>query len=583
MLRAGICFLLASILAACSAGGGGQSTVPTRAPARKLTHVTIRVKVPVKAPAHATPKIRHRMSIASQTQGLLTTVSVSGSTAAPVTTASDISATNTQECTTSGTSRSCTVSVSAPIGDDNFVFQTYDQTPVDGGFSGANQLEAGNATQTVTTGSPATLGITLGGVVSSISLVVTPIALHTLIQSTATLGVYATDADGDAIVGTYVDPLGNDVTLNLSVSPNPNGALTLNPTSLSGPPTSGVAISLNSADAVNNQGAQTITATPSGGSASAATTTLNIVDPTYTAYNDSNLSATGFFDGMTYVAGSGVFYSVHSSNSGGIDEFQLPAKTIQQNALTSGVSGGVAYSPIYTSSFIAGPSGLYYLTGGSLSQLNCYSGCAGGGSGMTVDSSGDLWYGNGTNLVTVNLATPPPDNGQTFSIGATASTGIAIDQESPQRIWLADSSSGNVYYFNTSTQTGNTVVLPSGNANAYDVIVDASGMVWVTDKGAKELVEINPLTLSLTSYNLPYGTPWYIVQDPQQTTTYWYDYQDTNSCIGIGRLDTVTGTLTQADNSSYCGGTIQPGALVENAGIIYFTVDGGGVLEAASP
>jgi hypothetical protein len=122
-----------------------------------------------------------------------------------------------------------------------FIFRTYDQPPNSNGNipAAASQIGAGvDGGVTVTEGiSNPPIDIALGGVLASIGLAVSPSSMHTLIQSNATLQVYGRDADGNAIIGTYVDGNGNTVTVNFSINPSAGGQLNFTPSSITGPQT----------------------------------------------------------------------------------------------------------------------------------------------------------------------------------------------------------------------------------------------------------------------------------------------------------------------------------------------------------
>jgi hypothetical protein len=548
------------------------------APARgrgKKVKVRIRVRIP-KPHRRMKRGLFHRLSIAAATQGIQTRVSGPGGSQ---TSAADISATSAN-CNPSGTGRTCTFDVAAPPGSDTFVFQTYDKKPVGGAIPGtANQLGAGVASQTIVEGTAnAAIPVTLGGVVASVGLIVTPQSMHTLIQATATLEVFATDADGNAIVGSYVDANGNPISISFSISPNYGCCppISASPASLSAPSTTGVLLSYNG-QAQNSGATETITASTPG--LPNATATLNVVDPVFTHVYDPNLNAQGpFFGGIAFESPDDVVYTFNTG-TGGVGDYTVSTATLNDYpaAGTDPVSGGLAFDG--SNVYVAGPNNLYTYSGGTFAPASgCTSpSCTGGsGSGIAVASSGNIFYGNGTTLQNYVGSTPTP-----YSVGGTPSFGMAVDQQSPKNVWIANGSAGhNMLVFNTSTFVATPFALPASNARPFDVIADAQGMIWVTDRSANEIDEIDPSGPTVANrYYLPYGSPWYVVQDPIQQTTYWYSFQNGYNA-GIGRLDTVTGTMSQVND--YCCNA-QPGAILEQNGLIYMPLDGASYLDVVQP
>jgi streptogramin lyase len=183
------------VLAACSSTSTGQ-TLPSVPPASTsgAGAVTFMVVVPGIAPAQS--KGRRPAFIAPSTQSIV--ISLHGTTLMTA----DVSAAS-HECH-AGTrgSRTCNAKLSAPSGNDDFTV-----TAFDGPHGNGNQLASGTVAATLTpgtsqivhlslTGTPATLGITLGAPY---------VPAGTAATSSVTVTAY--DADGNTIVGAYAAPI----------------------------------------------------------------------------------------------------------------------------------------------------------------------------------------------------------------------------------------------------------------------------------------------------------------------------------------------------------------------------------------
>jgi hypothetical protein len=129
-----------------------------------------------------------------------------------------------QGCVTTASGLTCSVTVTAPVGNDTFKVALYDAAS-----AGGNLLGTGTASTTVVAGTVSTLGITVGGVVASVILSLantTPVAGSPL---PITLTVEALDADGNIIVA---DPFATPITLTDS---DTSGATQLSTTTLNAP------------------------------------------------------------------------------------------------------------------------------------------------------------------------------------------------------------------------------------------------------------------------------------------------------------------------------------------------------------
>jgi hypothetical protein len=210
-------------LAACGGGGGGHSTavpqaVATAKPAISSVNITLTI------PARSTLSRRRAAYISPSTQSMQFNAS-------PGAVVTDVNLT-APLCSTNGTTgdKSCTFTVSAPVGNDTFTVVAYDEPFTAGVLPGGTNALSGASSfaVTVTEGSanisvplitggvPATVALSLGGGASTFSL--------TGATSTA-LTVTAYDADGNIIVapGAFANASGTATPLTIASANGTSG------------------------------------------------------------------------------------------------------------------------------------------------------------------------------------------------------------------------------------------------------------------------------------------------------------------------------------------------------------------------
>lgn len=210
-------FILA--LAACGGGNGGQSALPAGGTTQQRPSQAI---FTIAIPA-ATPRGTNYVS--PNTQSL--TIGVNG--AAPSVTQNVTSTSN--GCTTSGGAVTCTVSVTAPIGSDTFLVTLYSGTNASG-----SKLASGSVTAAVTS-TPASVPITLDGVVDSVTISLANTVPYAGTAASIPVTVAAKDASG----ATIISPGNYSPAITLTDS-DTSGHTVLSPSTVSGPAT---AVTLN--------------------------------------------------------------------------------------------------------------------------------------------------------------------------------------------------------------------------------------------------------------------------------------------------------------------------------------------------
>ncbi len=222
-LRSYVAAIALIFLAACSGGRSATSLTPAVAPsaapaAAARAPMQVKMHVPARATAQAS---RNPATISPSAAGLAITVaSVLAPSGSGTTTVYDISTDAGSVCTSNGDgSRDCTVTVSAPVGNDAFTVVVYDRTP-----SGttipvtANVLGQTTTQATIVANTTQTLTFTLGGQVASLQVTPSTVVFTSGVASSTTVYVTALDADNNIITGTAKEPYTNPITVGANGS-----------------------------------------------------------------------------------------------------------------------------------------------------------------------------------------------------------------------------------------------------------------------------------------------------------------------------------------------------------------------------
>jgi hypothetical protein len=590
--------LVGTLLAACS--GGSSSVLPKSGgatPAKAKVHVSITMRVPGAASAR-NAALKRRFLIAQNTAGALVSVYTAGNdNGTPLaTTAANIEPSTSpgSTCTASDPlgNRSCTFDILAPPGTDDFVITTWDQAPNAGGTipAGASELGWGLVpAQSIVAGTTTPIiSATLSSVLASVSLDLTPAALHEIIPTTGTIGVYVLDADNDVIVSNgFVDPYGNPITLSFNVDNNLNGALYFSPSSISAPSPTGVQYVYAPGNGVLAQSANVTSNISVSSSAAGVTATgaaLQAIYPTFNSVADFNLTIYNSYHGGIAFDGLGGVYYTTTSGFGGVSYYSGTGAT------SSPIYSGTASNPVrggLVGGTVAGNPSLLSVTGsqellGTLNGASTTMALTGpttqplpnGGAIAASTSAGitTLWYAAGPVLVSLNTQTFAATTYSSFPDAPAA--GVTVDTSG--NVWIVDSVNDQLYEFPFgSSSLGLPPVPLQAGGQPFDVLVNANGE-FVTDHGP------NPAIIQLNSgsivniLSVPGGaTPWSMMPDNAQPGIVWFDYL-LNGQIGIGRMDTNTNPATfvmATDNTAPSGS--QAGAIgAASNGLVYMVFEG---------
>ena len=235
----------AALITSCGGGGGGSSPLPASgSTASKATGATVRVLIPKSSSASS--NVRKPAFISPSTATITISVyTVNGATPSPAPVPVSITIATSPDCTSGANGVSCTITVSVPVATAVVLqISSYD---TNGTLLGQGLVGPINTTLATI---PAQ-SVSVGGVPATIALAPSGLSAGDDGSThTVTFTVSAQDAGGNTIIppGSYPNPIA------LSISGDPNGALSLSTTSVASPgPTNGassVTLTYNSALAI---------------------------------------------------------------------------------------------------------------------------------------------------------------------------------------------------------------------------------------------------------------------------------------------------------------------------------------------
>ncbi len=259
LARTGVGVALGALLLASCSGGGASSSAPQ---AQAFERGTVAMTFPAAATsATSSSASRKRPQFLSPSTASVS-IAVTGVAASVIASV----AANSPNCTAAGAGRTCTVTVSAPVGSSLFTVKLYD-----GANATGNLLGTGTGTATVASGSPFTVAIGVTGVAGSIAITATQATFVPGTAATTPLKVALDDADGNVITGTYASP----VTLTDS---DTTGAFTLSATSVTSS-TQVVTLKYNGSGAVTGATISADAAGVAAGSVTAQTVAVSGTPP----------------------------------------------------------------------------------------------------------------------------------------------------------------------------------------------------------------------------------------------------------------------------------------------------------------
>ncbi len=357
-------------------------------------------------------------------------------------------------------SKTCTLTVNAPVGNDEFAVTAYDASPGQcNGYaaplpSTCHILSAGTALQTIAANASNTIALAMGGTVASLVFAPNSYSVAASPASHVTLALEALDAGQNIILGT--DAYANPITATIANDPGndftfTNGTHTL---VITAPPSSATPLTVTvNYDGTLQNGLFTVTATTTAPSGTVtASASLGIAATT-------GVTIPGFPTGGLAVAQS-------SSASCGENRARRPASRSRRRRPQM-IASGPYEVDVYPPN-TAVPLGNYSSPEGAV--LTTSYPCSFYPVQIAFDAAGDIFVGD--------------------------SASEQVD------IWYASTLSSLVADYETSSSPDATI---TGFGDLEGVAADASGHVYVADDAAA----------TVTAYGPPsYATPLYTLSDP---------------------------------------------------------------------
>ncbi len=394
------------------------------------------------------------------------------------TTAFDLSSTS-GSCTTTSGSRSCTLSVIAPIGSDDLLVQTYDASPVNGAIQSTAHLlgRASVSNVSVANGGAATpIQLSVAGQVSNIGVSGGGLVTFAANGSphTNTFVVNATDFGNQPITGTntqYANPI--SVTLS-ETGGNGHAHLVLNGATV----TNASLTSTSDAVAVTYDGGgsagyyATVTFSANGVTAQ----NVNIV-PMYVSS-----TAPQFQNGSVNFTLAGQTVTLTISEAQG---------SLSYTALTP-ASGSCASAAVSAAPSGSGTSGSVGLTAGTTAATTC--------SFVISDALGTTYSIPFTTTLTSGGVTIGGVTEYTVTSPSNARLGDMVTG-ADGAVYVAESIGGNIDRFTTNGSYTQFAV-PTPNANPGSLVTASDGAIWFVEKGSYKVGRMTP-SGTFTEYSMP--------------------------------------------------------------------------------
>jgi virginiamycin B lyase len=511
--RVALTLACALALSACGGGGGVTPSSPQTSPGSPNTamqRVAISLIVPINSGTTSTARRPAYISASALGAGI---VVAQGATTVNATI--DLSS-GSSACTGSGSSRTCTATITVPTGNDVFTVTIYNQAPVSNTIpAGAAILGVGSSTVDVVAGSTASVQVFVGGQIAHFGATIPSGSLPANGQpQSAVIVIAPTDFGDNPITAGTSDPYANPITVAVTESGGSGYAsLSLN----GGAASSSVQVT-KSTDSVslNYTGGGvpgysfTITLSASGVVSQSSTiapliASVNGNDVTSISLNGSAVGALQLGLGE---AGSSRTYTAMLTNcsniatvgavSGSGASATLPvtggsAPSASGCTLTITDSGSVALVLTVTNT----PVGATVTVNGT--QISEYGGY-GAPYGITKGSDGNIWF---TDQVSQEVEALNPASLSIQYQYATGANLWDIATGSDSALWVADQSNGGALRVTTSgieTQypfSGTPQGIAPGPNGLMLIADNTSGGVWTLDSGG--LYTILPFS--------PSGTP----------------------------------------------------------------------------
>lgn len=521
--------LTISVLAGCG-GGGGQSAVPS-APSHSAAVVTKLIRIEVPAPKKNAS--RQSEYVSRNTQGIGVSFGASPFTFPSSTTptaAFDVSGTSPLCVAGANGARTCTLTVAAPVGTDDFQVTAWDVVPTAGSFSPANALSTVTVlSQTIASGTNTSLNLTLNGIVNSVNTTVSPSSIPAFATGgtpvNATVSVNALDFYGNVIMGSgnWVDANGTALAVNVQpTSPANGGPVLTSPNAATGvtPGAPTFSVSYAGGSTWGTQFNPIVTGGSFAGSVTGAT--LNVT-PTVTLFPLPNASSSPSFITAGPTGDNNLYFTENVGNrlgsittAGAITEVANGQFNTLPVGIAAGMDGNIWYDAwngaavaayISPSSFtgaqttagslgpgyaqfgiIDGHDGYMYIAEAAASDVTRIKETAFGAAGTYATTSsayglvygpdGKIWIAEQGGYVQPLTPGPTPSMGPSIAASGTP-TALAVGSDG--NIWVA--AHGFIDVIQTSGSVANTYAVPSSLGGTSGIAPGSDGALWFTGSG----------------------------------------------------------------------------------------------------
>jgi len=377
-----------------------------------------------------------------------------------------------------------TLAIVAPVGNDTFTFQTYDETNGQG-----NVLGRASVTENIVDGAANVVSAVINGITSALTISLASPATAAGTAATIPVNVSALDADGNIIVGPgyYASPI------NLAINdPANTGTLSLSTTSLPGP----IAVGAKGGTPTLHYNGGTLVSASVVASTIGAPNASATLTPTPTFYefsiptvnSDPNWIAAGP-DGNMWFTEANANNIARITPAGVVTEFAVPTANAGLWGIISGSDGRLWFTETSSSKIGA------VTTGGTFTEYPTVNGDD--GPLLLVDRlDGTIWAtgsaGNDLDVVQTccgspNSVTIPTPNSGPVGITTAPDNNIYFTEDGASKIGRVSNIGGTVSEI--------TLALNSG---PIQIVRGPDGNLWFTELSASKIGRLSPSSFSVT-------------------------------------------------------------------------------------
>lgn len=494
----------ALMLAGCG-GGGGSSNIPSAPRGGSSAQQAVNVALIIPLPTTSSGA-RHPAFVSAATNGAI--LSVTGATSVSATV--DLSTASTA-CTVTGGQRTCTISLTVPVGQDVFSIKTYDAAPVNGAIpASAHLLGQGSAPTTVVAGQTINVPLFIGGVIASFGGTV-PAFSSVPADGTphgTTIVLAPADFANQPITAGSNDPYANPISISITEHGGSGHASVL----LNGVVVGTTATLTHSSDvpgiSYDGGGTPGYYFTVSASASGVATQTAQI-SPMFVALNNVTKTTLALNGSATNLA-----LSITEASAPNTQTYTATATNCTNIATVSSVSG-------------SGASASFTVSGGTQPSA----------TGCTIKVSDNL-----SNALTLATSNTPITGGVPVAgtsvteypvTAATGPYGITVGPDG--NIWFTEQNVSKVGAMSTSGALLHEYLVAS--SSLYGITTGSDGALWIPDQNQESVDRITTGGVVTLFGNSPLGCPQGITSAADGTL--WV----ANSCASIWNM-TIGGTIT---------------------------------------